>query len=106
MDGQVEHVGDDGENRAEIDYGGKNILKELAVARPPLEDQNASNQCDQEPRRVEPPSDFQRSRDGIAIGRPGLLQGSIRNDPIVQQQKGEQKQEDYARDSAPISAFA
>jgi hypothetical protein len=79
----------------------RNILNELAVARPPFEDQNGSNQRDQEPRRVKPPSDFQRSRDRIAVGRPGLLQGSIGNNPIVEQQQGEQKQEDYACNGAP-----
>jgi hypothetical protein len=70
----------------------------------PFEDDQGSHQGDQEPSRPKPPGDFQRPRDSVAVGRAGLLQRLIGNNPIVQrqqQQQREQDEEDHPCNSAP-----
>src|SRR6266851_362251 len=98
LDREVEDVGDDGEDGDEINQARQQILEQLALARPVLDDDEGAQKADQEPRCPEPPSDLQSGVDGIAERRAGQLQRLIGHDIRVQQNNSQKNQEYDAYD--------
>jgi len=58
LDWQIEDVGDDRENRGEVDQPGKQILNQLSLARTALGNDKDAQKADQKPRGQQPPSDL------------------------------------------------
>ena len=86
----VEHVGDDREQRGEIDQPGEQILQQLPLARPALDDHKGAQKADQEPRHPQPPRDLQNRVGGVVPRDPGRLQRVVRDDARVQQRNRQQ----------------
>jgi len=58
LDREIEDVGDDRENRGEVDQPGKQILDQLSLARTALGNDKDAKKADHEPRGPQPPRDL------------------------------------------------
>ena len=61
----VEHVGDDPHDGAAINNAGAEILQKLRFHGPPLEHKDGADDAGQQPRRGQPPHDFECAGDDV-----------------------------------------
>jgi hypothetical protein len=101
LDGKIEHIGDDGEGRGQVDESRKEVLNELPFVLSAFKNDDAANESDQEPSRPKPPSNLQDACYGVTERLAGQPQRDIRNNIVVKKQQGQQDQKHDPREGAP-----
>ena len=86
---QIENIGDDCESCREVDESGQQVLNQFRFARLSPQHDERTQETDREPRRAQPPDDFERAHEETLGFGTDRHAGAIRNNAARQQQAGE-----------------
>jgi hypothetical protein len=85
---QIENIGNDREDRRQINEGGQQVLHQFRFARFLSEHDERAQETDRQPRRGQPPDDFESAHEQASGLGPGPWAEPIGDDTACQQQTG------------------
>jgi hypothetical protein len=98
LDRKIENIGDDREGGRDIDKARDQVLKKFAVVQVAFDPERRARQTDEEPRRPQPPGDFENRVDDVEKRHAARFERLIGDDLGVQKRCGQQDQKDHAED--------
>jgi hypothetical protein len=87
LDGQVEHIANNGKQGGQVNHLGEQVVSQSAFVRWALDKQEGMQNLDQKPRGPQPPRNLQNGVYDVADRRAGRLQWLVGNDISAQQKR-------------------